>query len=27
VPEMAVHAGISFPDLVAWMVEDASLER
>jgi D-alanine-D-alanine ligase len=27
VPEMAVHAGISFPDLVAWMVEDASLGR
>jgi D-alanine-D-alanine ligase len=27
VPEMAAHAGISFPDLVAWMVEDASLGR
>jgi D-alanine-D-alanine ligase len=27
VPEMAAHAGIPFPDLVAWMVEDASLER
>ncbi len=27
VPEMAVHAGIPFPDLVAWMVEDASLDR
>jgi D-alanine-D-alanine ligase len=27
VPEMAQHAGISFPQLAAWMVEDASLER
>jgi D-alanine-D-alanine ligase len=27
VPEMAAHAGISFVELVAWMVEDASLER
>lgn len=27
VPEMAAHAGISFPDLVHWMVEDASLDR
>ena len=27
VPEMAVHAGISFEDLVRWMVEDASLGR
>jgi D-alanine-D-alanine ligase len=27
VPDMAVHAGISFEQLVAWMVEDASLER
>jgi D-alanine-D-alanine ligase len=27
VPELAVHAGISFEDLVAWMVEDASLDR
>jgi len=27
VPEMAAHAGISFEDLVAWMVEDASLDR
>ena len=27
VPEMAVHAGIAFDDLVRWMVEDASLER
>ena len=27
VPEMAAHAGVPFPDLVAWMVEDASLDR
>jgi D-alanine-D-alanine ligase len=27
VPELALHAGISFEELVAWMVEDASLER
>jgi D-alanine-D-alanine ligase len=27
VPEMAVHAGISFEQLVRWMVEDASLGR
>jgi D-alanine-D-alanine ligase len=27
VPEMAAHAGIPFPELVAWMVEDASLGR
>ena len=27
VPEMAQHAGISFEELVRWMVEDASLER
>jgi len=27
VPEMALHAGIAFDDLVRWMVEDASLER
>jgi D-alanine-D-alanine ligase len=27
VPEMAAYAGIPFPDLVAWMVEDASLDR
>jgi len=27
VPELAVHAGISFEQLVAWMVEDASLDR
>jgi D-alanine-D-alanine ligase len=27
VPELAAHAGIPFPALVRWMVEDASLER
>jgi D-alanine-D-alanine ligase len=27
VPEMALHAGISFEDLVRWMIEDASLGR
>ncbi len=27
VPELAAHAGISFEELVRWMVEDASLER
>ena len=27
VPELAGHAGISFEDLVKWMVEDASLDR
>ncbi len=27
VPEMAAHTGISFEELVRWMVEDASLER
>lgn len=27
VPEMSVHAGMSFPDLVTWMIEDASLKR
>jgi D-alanine-D-alanine ligase len=27
VPELAAHVGISFEDLVRWMVEDASLER
>ncbi len=27
VPELAAHAGISFDDLVQWMVEDASLNR
>jgi D-alanine-D-alanine ligase len=27
VPELAAHAGISFDELVEWMVGDASLER
>ena len=27
VPELAVHAGITFDELVRWMVEDASLNR
>ena len=27
VPELAAHAGISFTELVRWMVEDASLDR
>ena len=27
VPELAVHAGVSFEDLVRWMIEDASLGR
>lgn len=27
VPDMAAHAGITFGELVTWMVEDASLER
>jgi D-alanine-D-alanine ligase len=27
VPELAAHAGISFEELVRWMVEDASLNR
>lgn len=27
VPEMAAHAGLPFPDLVAWMVEDATCDR
>ncbi|MEP9366163.1 D-alanine--D-alanine ligase [Xanthobacter sp. VNH20] len=27
VPELAAHAGISFGELVTWMVEDASLNR
>jgi D-alanine-D-alanine ligase len=27
VPEMAGHAGISFDELVQWMVEDASCPR
>ncbi len=27
VPELAAYAGISFAELVRWMVEDASLDR
>jgi D-alanine-D-alanine ligase len=27
VPEMAAHAGVSFVELVGWMIEDASLDR
>ena len=27
VPELAAHAGLSFEELVSWMVEDASLNR
>lgn len=27
VPEMAAHEGMSFPELVSWMVEDASCDR
>ncbi|NNC27591.1 D-alanine--D-alanine ligase, partial [Salinisphaera sp. USBA-960] len=27
VPEMAAHKGMSFKDLVSWMVEDASCCR
>ena len=27
VPELAGHAGMSFPELVAWMIEDASVDR
>ena len=27
VPEMAAYRGMSFPDLVSWMVEDASCSR
>ena len=27
VPELAAHAGITFEELVGWMVEDASLNR
>lgn len=27
VPEQAVHVGISYPELVRWMVEDASCQR
>lgn len=27
VPELAQHAGMSFPELAAWIIEDASLDR
>jgi D-alanine-D-alanine ligase len=27
VPELAAHAGLSFGELVRWMVEDASCDR
>jgi D-alanine-D-alanine ligase len=27
VPELAIHAGLTFDELVRWMVEDASLNR
>lgn len=27
VPELAAHQGLSFPELLAWMVEDASIDR
>ena len=27
VPEMAAHAGLTFGELVEWMVEDASCDR
>ena len=27
VPELAAHAGVSFAELVQWMVEDASINR
>jgi D-alanine-D-alanine ligase len=27
VPELATHAGYSFPQLAAWLIEDASLQR
>lgn len=27
VPELAAHAGLSFPELVSWLVEDASCRR
>jgi D-alanine-D-alanine ligase len=27
VPDMAAYAGISFPELVKWIVEDASCNR
>jgi D-alanine-D-alanine ligase len=27
VPDLAVHSGLSFEDLVTWMVNDASVDR
>jgi D-alanine-D-alanine ligase len=27
VPELAAHAGITFDELVQWMIEDVSLNR
>jgi D-alanine-D-alanine ligase-like ATP-grasp enzyme len=27
VPEMAAHAGHSFPELLTWMINDAGLDR
>jgi D-alanine-D-alanine ligase len=27
VPGLAAHAGVTFEELVRWMVEDASMER
>jgi D-alanine-D-alanine ligase len=27
VPELAAHSGMTFEELVRWMVEDASLDR
>ena len=27
VPELAAYAGITFEELVSWMVEDAALDR
>jgi D-alanine-D-alanine ligase len=27
VPELAAHAGVTFDQLVQWMIEDASLNR
>ena len=27
VPDMAAHAGVTFGELVEWMVEDASCDR
>ena len=27
IPELAAHAGMTYGQLVAWLVEDASVER